>query len=53
MTLSQVYAALANYHANQLEIERELADELAEFDRLKQPYSGLVSPPMSQTFNAG
>ena len=45
VTLSQVYAALAYYHANQVEIERELADELAEFDRLKQQYSPSASPP--------
>jgi uncharacterized protein (DUF433 family) len=35
LNLSQVYAALAYYHANRTEIEQELADELAEFDRLK------------------
>jgi uncharacterized protein (DUF433 family) len=37
--LSQVYAALAHYHANRAEVERELADESAEFDRLKAQYS--------------
>jgi len=35
VNLSQVYAALAYYHANRAEIEQELADEQAEFDRLK------------------
>jgi uncharacterized protein (DUF433 family) len=35
LNLSQVYAALAYYHANRAEVEQELADELAEFDRLK------------------
>ena len=34
LNLSQVYAALAYYHANRAEIEQELADEEAEFDRL-------------------
>jgi uncharacterized protein (DUF433 family) len=33
--LSQVYAALAYYHANRAEVEQELADELTEFDRLQ------------------
>lgn len=35
LNLSQVYAALAYYHANRAEIEQELADEEAEFDRLQ------------------
>ncbi len=35
LNLSQVYAALAYYHANRAEIEQELADEEADFDRLK------------------
>lgn len=34
LSLAQVYAALAYYHANQDEIDRELADEQAEYDRL-------------------
>ena len=45
VTLSQIYAALAYYHANQTKIERELADELAEFDRLKQQYASPASGP--------
>ncbi len=45
VTLSQIYAALAYYHANQTEIERELADELAEFDRLKQQYGAATGKP--------
>jgi uncharacterized protein (DUF433 family) len=39
VTLAQVYAALAYYHANQAAIEQELADEVVEYDRLKQQYA--------------
>ena len=35
LTLAQVYGALAHYHANQEEIERELAAEEAEARRLE------------------
>ncbi len=35
LTLAQVYAALAYYHANRDEIEAELAEEEAEYDRLE------------------
>ena len=45
LTLSQVYTALAYYHANQAEVERELAEEQAEFDRLKQQYAPPAGPP--------
>lgn len=39
LTLAQVYAALAYYHANQKQIEIELAAEDAEIERLEQdPY---------------
>jgi len=34
LNLAQVYAALAYYHANQDEIEADLAEEEAEYDRL-------------------
>lgn len=44
LTLGQVYTALAYYHANQSDVERELAAELTEFDRLQQQYA----PPASQ-----
>jgi len=44
LTLGQVYTALAYYHTHQAEVERELADESAEFERLKQQYA----PPESQ-----
>jgi uncharacterized protein (DUF433 family) len=44
-TLGQVYAALAYYHANRAEIERELAEELAEFDRLKSKQNAPASQP--------
>ena len=35
LTLAQVYAALSCYHANQTEIEQELAAEDAEIARLE------------------
>lgn len=35
ITLGQVYTALAYYHNNKAEIDAELAEEEAEFDRLK------------------
>ena len=46
LTLAQVYAALAYYHANRQEIETDLAAEEAEAARL-QPV--LSSPPSSAT----
>jgi uncharacterized protein (DUF433 family) len=36
LTLAQVYAALAYYHANQDEIEAAIAADEAEADRLEQ-----------------
>ena len=36
LTLAQVYAALAYYHAHREEVEAELADELAEAERLEK-----------------
>jgi uncharacterized protein (DUF433 family) len=38
LTLAQVYAALAYYHANREEIESDLAQEQAEYDRLARLY---------------
>ena len=38
LTLAQVYAALAYYHANREEIEADIAAEEAEADRLEQEY---------------
>jgi len=40
INLSQVYAALAYYHANRDEIDEELAAEMADFVRLKNELSG-------------
>lgn len=34
LTLSQVYAALTYYYANQTEIDTDIATESAEYDRL-------------------
>ena len=39
LTLAQVYAALAYYHANQDEIEADLAQQEAEADRLEALHS--------------
>jgi uncharacterized protein (DUF433 family) len=39
VTLAQVYAALTYYHANQAEIETDIADEEAEYNRLAQEHS--------------
>lgn len=36
LTLAQVYAALAYYHANREEIEQDLAEEDAEAERLER-----------------
>jgi uncharacterized protein (DUF433 family) len=38
LTLAQVYAALAYYHANRDEIEAEITDDEAEADRIEQEY---------------
>lgn len=38
VTLAQIYAALAYYHANKDEIEAYLAEEEAEYDRLEAEY---------------
>lgn len=38
LTLAQVYAALAYYHANQDEIESDIATEEAEVDRLERDH---------------
>lgn len=35
LTLAQVYAALAYYHANREEVDSELAQEDEEYERLK------------------
>ncbi len=38
LTLAQVFAALAYYHANQEEIEADIAEEDAEVRRLEQEH---------------
>jgi|SRR5436190_20946851 len=38
ISLAQVYAALAYYHANRAEIDAAIADEEAEEDRLEREY---------------
>ena len=43
LTLAQVYAALAYYHANKEEIEGILAAEAAEYDRLEARFSEATS----------
>jgi uncharacterized protein (DUF433 family) len=44
LTLAQVYAALAYYHANKDEIEAILAADEAEYDRLELLHYGKVNP---------
>ncbi len=39
LTLAQVYAALAYYHANRAEVEAELAEEEREATELAQMYT--------------
>lgn len=39
LTLSQVYAALTYYHANQAEIEADIAAEDTEYERLAGEHS--------------
>jgi uncharacterized protein (DUF433 family) len=39
LTLAEVYAALAYYHANTAAIEADLTDEKAEADRLEKLHS--------------
>ena len=36
LSLAQVHAALAYYHANREEIDTDLRDEAAEYDRLSR-----------------
>ena len=40
LSLAQVHAALAYYHANRERIDRELAEEQAEAERLAQEHDG-------------
>lgn len=42
LTLAQVYAALAYYHANREEMEAELAAEKLEADQLEQAYQQIL-----------
>lgn len=46
LALAQVYAALAYYHANQQEIEAELAAEAEEAERLEALYGQTDSPSL-------
>jgi uncharacterized protein (DUF433 family) len=43
LTLAQVYAALAYYHANKDEIEADLAAQEAEADRLEALHTGQLT----------
>ena len=43
LNLAQVYAALTYYHANQTEIEADLAAEDAEIERLEQNHRKALS----------
>jgi uncharacterized protein (DUF433 family) len=42
LTLAEIYAALTYYHANQAEVEADLATQAAEAKRLKAFYTGNV-----------
>lgn len=42
LTLAQVHAALAYYHANQAEMDAEIAAEDAQFDRLESEYGKIA-----------
>jgi uncharacterized protein (DUF433 family) len=44
VSLAQIHAALAYYHAHQAEVERELAEEDAEYERLKQQHAQAKRP---------
>src|SRR5205823_5666043 len=45
LTLAQVHAALAYYHANQEEIEADLADEATGYDGLQKERNQKKSSP--------
>src|SRR5437764_14195484 len=38
LSLAQIYAALAYYHANKEEIEADIAEDEAEFDKLEKKW---------------
>lgn len=42
LTMAQVYAALAHYHANQAEVEADLAAEEKDADDLSQAQNGSI-----------
>lgn len=41
LSIAQIYAALAYYHANRAEVEADIAREEAEYDRLANEYEPL------------
>ncbi|MBE9121027.1 DUF433 domain-containing protein [Tychonema sp. LEGE 07199] len=44
LTLSQIYAALAYYYANQNQIDADIAAENAEWERLEAEYTTKIKP---------
>jgi uncharacterized protein (DUF433 family) len=49
LTLAQVHAALAYYHANRAEVDADLAADEALFDRLEREHPhGMPGPPPAQ-----
>jgi uncharacterized protein (DUF433 family) len=44
VTLAQIHAAIAYYHSHQAEVEQELADERAEYERLEQEHARAKQP---------
>ena len=45
LNLAQVYTALAYYHANQAEMEAEMAAEETESDKIEQEHLRKKKPP--------
>jgi hypothetical protein len=48
LRLSEIYSALAYYHDNKEEIDRELAEDEAEWERLRQ----MPVPPVVERLRA-
>jgi uncharacterized protein (DUF433 family) len=48
ISLAQVYAALAYYHANQEAVEAEMAAEEADYDRLRQEHHAARAQTQAQ-----
>jgi len=49
LSLAQVYAAIAYYHANQEAVEAEMAAEEAEYDRLRREHHAARAQTQTQS----